>query len=445
MLTRSWMSGLATMAAGLALMACAETGMIDEGEAEGSGPSDAEETIIPDTTKVLAPEARDALVSYDRESGTLRFSLDSAGVGATEPHQVADPSELEAGDVVVSEPTTAAPYGVLRRVTDVIAGPEAIEVLTVPAGLEEAIEQGGLEKRLPMDAAEVHVTQPGVGLTVLPQENDTNRDLLGFSVQLPYQLDLPIGFDFGTGGACTLTQASKIGVNASALLGLEINNAKVTRFGVFGAANATGKLNIQCNQSAVNTTLTLGQIISPVYVDYIGPVPVVFQFGLAVAGGVSGTTNGLTVNAEWSEGYNAGLGWKSDTGWGPEIAHTATPLSWDARGNGTLRFRQGPIFVLSIFSGDVFSFFDWVDIGFSIGATGAVYGLPFLEVAGAQDLENGTGSATLSAGLESGGAAGAFVSIDVSTLGWTLFSETWSWVHSEVFPEIKNVLASVTY
>jgi hypothetical protein len=442
----NWMGGLAVAFGGLALMACTETGLITGetgGEESEAGGDDSAEIVIPDTTRVLAPEARDALVSYDRQSGTLVFSRDSAGVASSSPHHVADPADLAIDDVLVSEPTAAAPHGLLRRVADVSEGPDRIEVLTVEATLGEAIEQGSLEAMLPMDGVQVYSNIPGVPVTVT--SGGRQRDVLGYGFEASWEFTLPAGFDFFTGGRCVLTQPSPAKGNARAVLGLEIINSSVTQFGVFGDARSELALNIQCNQSNDNVTFTIAQIISPPITQFIGPVPVVFQFGIALAGGVTSSSTDLAVTAQWSEQYNAGLGWSSGTGWGPYTGHAATPFSWDAKGNGTVRVRSGPIVALSLFSGDVFTLFNWVDIGFGIGATGAVYALPFLEVTGVRDLENGSGSATLFGGLESGGAAGGFVSIDVSTLGFTLFSETWSWIHQQVFAEIKNTLASITY
>jgi hypothetical protein len=159
----------------------------------------------------------------------------------------------------------------------------------------------------------------------------------------------------------------------------------------------------------------------------------------------AGESNTLKLTANWAENYKAGLGYTSGSGWGPQYEHTSTPLTWDAKGNGSMRVNAGVVFALSIYSGYVFEFFDWVEIGVLAGITGATYALPFLEVVGVQDYETGSGSATLYGGLESGGAVGTFLAIDVSVLGWQIFSQAWSWVRDEVFPEIKNTLASITY
>ncbi len=83
-------------------------------------------------TRVLSAEARAAMQSFDEDAGTVLFS--GAGLPV-----------LEIGNVVVSEPTPAAPYGFLRRVTavdDSVAGQLTVE--TEPASLDMALESGTL-------------------------------------------------------------------------------------------------------------------------------------------------------------------------------------------------------------------------------------------------------------------------------------------------------------
>src|SRR5689334_524381 len=105
MATRQWMNQLVIAVCGSALMtACASVG--DDGQADPAHDpgttSDATEVRIPETTRVLAADARAALMSYDKDSGKLVFSRTSAGAVATAAHQISDPAELRIGDVVVS-------------------------------------------------------------------------------------------------------------------------------------------------------------------------------------------------------------------------------------------------------------------------------------------------------------------------------------------------------
>jgi hypothetical protein len=443
---KNWTGGLVTAAGILLLTACTDgviTGEGDEAAPEKQAPPPtASGVIIPHTTKVLTPEAQAALVTYDPEVGTLVFDRSSAGVPSPNARHVADPAVLQAGDVVVSGIAKAAPYGLLRRITDVIETPDRIEVLTMEAVLGEAIEQGKIEMPLSWDDGQVHVPLEGWDVKVTP---DRSRDEWGLGGT--WTFGAPANHDLFTGGRCIAQQlGGSITVNAKLVINVE--GATVKQFGVFAEAGANMNVNIQCNHTDAlpPTPFTFGQYISPAYQFYIGDVPLVLVYGTAAVGSVSaGESNTLKLTANWAENYKAGLGYTSGSGWGPQYEHTSTPLTWDAKGNGSMRVNAGVVFALSIYSGYVFEFFDWVEIGVLAGITGATYALPFLEVVGVQDYETGSGSATLYGGLESGGAVGTFLAIDVSVLGWQIFSQAWSWVRDEVFPEIKNTLASITY
>src|SRR5690554_1459416 len=70
-------------------------------------PSDVE-PIIPDTTRVTDAATRQSLVSFDLDSGELRFSATSELLESLQPD-----------DVLVSVPSDAAPNGYLRKVKSV--------------------------------------------------------------------------------------------------------------------------------------------------------------------------------------------------------------------------------------------------------------------------------------------------------------------------------------
>lgn len=140
-----------------------------------SGGVGTDEVIIPATTKVLSVEAREGLLDVDVQ-GTLRFASESG---------VAD--DLEANDVIVSEPTDAAPEGLLRKVTSVRLEGGEVVVETVGAELREAVHQGSLSVRLELDEGDL------IGSTALQP---------GIEVQA---FDYAIDSDFGTNGAFRAT------------------------------------------------------------------------------------------------------------------------------------------------------------------------------------------------------------------------------------------------
>jgi hypothetical protein len=103
-------------------------------------------TVVREETRVLSASARTSLLEA-RPDGTLVFSsaiTATLGTGSVRTQEV-NPSQLKVGDVIVSEPTTAAPYGLLRKVTNVVSSPAGtIAFSTVQAKIGDAIKSGRL-------------------------------------------------------------------------------------------------------------------------------------------------------------------------------------------------------------------------------------------------------------------------------------------------------------
>ena len=113
--------------------------------------------IIPATTKVTDAATRAALTAYDRSTGTMRFSQLTPVLAALQP-----------GDVVVSEPSDAAPDGYLRKVTAVRTEGTGLVLETTQAAITDAVSQGVLDARMDLTPAKVLRTEvllPGVSVT----------------------------------------------------------------------------------------------------------------------------------------------------------------------------------------------------------------------------------------------------------------------------------------
>jgi hypothetical protein len=442
---KNWTGGLVTAAGILLFAGCTEgmiTGEEEAGpEAEAPAPTD-EDVVIPETTRVLAPEAQAALVSYDEESGTLVFDSSSAGVPAPDGLQISDPAELRIGDVVASGIAKAAPHGLMRRITEIVDRPDGIEVRTVHAGLNEAIERANVE--IPLSLAGDGKLYPAEGATLSAGPSDRLRDewpITGDKLDWGF----PANFDFGTQGRCLARQING-SISWAAKFVINIDAGTVKQFGLEATADASANVDVECNHTdAIQLSpFAMGQWLGA-WQTSIGGIPFVFEFGAAAVGNISADpSNALKLTASWAEHYKAGYGYLNGS-WGPQYEHTSTPASWDAKGSGRMRLNTGVVFMLSIYTGDVFNFFNWVEVGVSAGVTGVLVGVPFLELNAAQDFENGTGTATLFAGLESGAAVGAFLQVTVSVLGWNVWNQAWSWVRKELFPELKWEIATKTY
>lgn len=84
--------------------------------------------VVRDETRVLDASTRSALQEV-KSDGTLVFS---------------SPNPLKSGDVIVSEPTAAAPYGLLRKVTAVAPSGAGESVSTTQAKIGDALKSGHL-------------------------------------------------------------------------------------------------------------------------------------------------------------------------------------------------------------------------------------------------------------------------------------------------------------
>lgn len=113
---------------------------------------------IPPTTKVLDEEWIAQLETITNE-GTLVF-----------PKNSVYGQSLEEGDIVIAGVSDKTPYGLLRRVGE-IARREDIHVQTIPASLEEAVEEGSLRTNIDFSKAYLDQTQINVN-------TETRRDAL---------------------------------------------------------------------------------------------------------------------------------------------------------------------------------------------------------------------------------------------------------------------------
>lgn len=99
------------------------------------------DVLVPDTTVVLGPVAREALKSD--VGGVLTFAV--AGAPA-----------VGAGDVIVShEVPGVAPQGLLRRVRSVARDGTDVRVTTEFASITDAVHEGGLELQVPLTRADL--------------------------------------------------------------------------------------------------------------------------------------------------------------------------------------------------------------------------------------------------------------------------------------------------
>lgn len=289
------------------IVAAATLGLLAACSAPESGPlppNGDDEVLIPETTRVLDAAARGALIGVDA-SGTLSFEASSPFAAALEP-----------GDVVVSEPASAAPYGLLRKVAVVREADGLILVETQGAEIRDAVHQGSVSVRYdfaPGDVVDTQVHHAGIQVQAFDLTLDTDFGTGGLvratgsvTIDPRLEFDVGIGCDSKTLGICSewpdLNVHTLVGIEQSADLRIE------------GDAAAT------LDQRFVLATQTFA---AQTY--FIGPVPIVIVPRLILyldAEGELTATVGYRVDQDLA--LAVGFDYNSDSGFDDLSERTAS-------------------------------------------------------------------------------------------------------------------------
>jgi hypothetical protein len=289
-------------------------------------PSDDPPVVIPTTTKVADSATRDALSAFDPDSGTMRFTENTLRL-----------QNLHPDDVLVSEPSEAAPYGYLRKVKAIRREGTGVVLETVQASLNEAVRRGGFDGDGDLGPGDVLVATPslpGVTLRTLPaaatdalQSTDVRGDGYDFEVAIDVVIDGNVEGSGATGkgkvrvqGLLRFNAGYDIGVGIE--LCAEIPPACVDRFearmGIEQYSNlkVTGKFDGRLEREVKLATYHFRPIVF-----FIGPVPVVLVPVIDAMVGANGEAKlnfsfaaelsaQLLLGAKWTDPDDGGRGWE---------------------------------------------------------------------------------------------------------------------------------------
>jgi len=124
------------------------------GSSSSTGGSPPRPVVVSEAARVSDADTRSALSAYDREAGTLRFSRSTALLAG-----------LKLDDVLVSEPSAAAPSGFLRKVKSIRSEGSEVVLETTQASLTDVITQGDLSAETELgldDLPDVKTLAPGI-------------------------------------------------------------------------------------------------------------------------------------------------------------------------------------------------------------------------------------------------------------------------------------------
>jgi Fe-S cluster biogenesis protein NfuA len=281
------------------------------------------EVVVPETTKVADEVTRSSLASFDEATGVFRFT------NATPTLE-----SLSVGDVLVSEPTDAAPYGFLRKITAIQNESGMVVLQSEEASLEEAIHQGEIEfeqELNPEDVVEAEALMEG--LTFHYMDDDISAQSIGTQA-----LRFSISFDqavYDKDGN-SATRDDQVRINGSFKFAPKVNKKWVSRLEVKRRCwyclpeftlRLQAKLTVGFEQNADLTIRTTGQLTGSVAKEIpvarysfnpitfsIGPVPVVLVPQITIVIGANAQveahasfTVAQSLKYEVGAEYNGGL------------------------------------------------------------------------------------------------------------------------------------------
>lgn len=380
-----------------------------------------EPVIIRDTVRVLDEGERASLASYDPATGQLVFSSSTPRLAALKP-----------GDILATEPTPAAPYGFLRKVSSTSALGGGLAVQTTQGTLREAIIQGSLAGQGTLTPADLASQQLAPGVTASPlaigfnvpvdvllYDVDGNFSTTGDQVRLKGN----VGFDLGYG--------VEMGWKADYDFPFDVNIS--TRFVAVLYFNQHNSLALEVTgpMTGYYKEVDLGTWTFSPITFFVGPIPVVLVPRITVTANAIGTV-GVNVSFGVDETLGIEAGVSKDYGHGFNPVFSVTP-------QGTA---QGP--VLSPQFGDPsFS----VQGGVSARGSLRLYGLvgPFAELHTNAYLSGGIGqNPTWRVRGGIGGSVGVEADLFFWDYDWSqdIFSQYWDLAQAS--GNTAPIVASVT-
>ena len=281
--------------------------------------------IIPSTTKISDEDTRNSLMTYDPITGVMFFAVETQVL-----------RNLSVGDVLVSEPSAAAPYGFLRKLTSIRKNRGQYTLGTVQAKLNEAISQGTLIANGQLLPEQIASTSSG--LTYLNPSKASGATKAANAVDVGdnfnFHRDFDVTFDLtegggGTTGTGTVHVTGAIDFNAGYDMGMGIETClaipPVCVDRVEAHADVDQKSNVHVTghfNGEVHKEQTIDTIQFSPIVFFIGPIPVVIVPTIDVTVGIDGTANAdfefaanahstLKVGAKWTDPNDGGEGWKN--------------------------------------------------------------------------------------------------------------------------------------
>jgi hypothetical protein len=272
----------------------------------------AREAIIPATTKVPDQATREALTAYDPSTGTMRFAKSTSVLASLQPD-----------DVLVSEPSSAAPYGYLRKVKAIRQEGGEVVLETVQANLTDAVHQGSLDGSDDLEQSDLaSATALVEGLTVGVVKSTSSVDAGdGFRFEAKFDetvLDINEGnvkVKVRVNGSLYFNAGYNVGIGIEGCL--DLPPVCVDRFEAWVGFEQRAHLQVsgEANAKITKEKKVAEYRFSPKCFA-IGPVPVCIVPTVYVFVGATGEVNlSFNYNAVQTAQAKIGAKWTEDNGW----------------------------------------------------------------------------------------------------------------------------------
>ncbi len=279
---------------------------------------------IPDTTKISDQSTRDSLTTFDATSGTMKFSQATAIL-----------ENLKTDDVLVSEPTAAAPYGYLRKVKTMRKEGTGMVLETEPAKLTDAIQSGSLN----FEAVKPDLPVSGQSTPLKPKLGGGGGINKGFLYD--QNVSETICLNDNNCDAGNIKLDGRIRASVGLTLGLGVDYKFPASFVAYLEASAGGDTFADLNVAAhFNDNFKKEKLVKnffEIVTVYIGPLPVVMFVSTDLFVGVDGNAQGdFTTGVRPTLTGRIGARWTSSNGFetfSPEAALNFRPPVLKASAN----------------------------------------------------------------------------------------------------------------
>ncbi|HOZ37142.1 MAG TPA: SUMF1/EgtB/PvdO family nonheme iron enzyme [Anaerolineaceae bacterium] len=270
--------------------------------------------IITPETVVLTDLSNQYLDGTTYDGETFNFS-----------QMTSELEQVDVGDIIVSDVSSADPDGYFRKVSGLAPQASGVLLTTIPATLEESIQDGSAFLMETMQPTQVQSIRALDGVSML--ESDFNSPLTFY-----FEVNNVVLYDDDGDPATTYDQIKADGsieFEMDFVFYLDMQGFQVQRFSMTNENTLRDTLEIYAEIELLS--LEEEAILSEMYFSpitfMIGPVPIVFVPKLDLVVGVDGSVKvGISTEVSHVFSMKAGVQYRYSSGWSPisEISSTYT-------------------------------------------------------------------------------------------------------------------------